>query len=124
MHCSAMGKALLARMDERALETAFARPRDVRTMHTITSADALHAELEKVRAAGVAIDDEENELGVRCIGTVVLGAAGPGGRDQRVGPGLAHDPRAVRRDRARSHRRRGADRAPAGTTHFHEVTKR
>jgi DNA-binding IclR family transcriptional regulator len=74
MHCSAMGKALLAHMDATALETAFARPRDVRTMHTITSADALHAELEKVRVAGVAIDDEENELGVRCIGTVVLGA--------------------------------------------------
>ena len=74
MHCSAMGKALLARMDEPALEIAFTRPRDVRTMHTITSAEALQAELEKVRAAGVAIDDEENELGVRCIGTVVLGA--------------------------------------------------
>jgi IclR family transcriptional regulator, KDG regulon repressor len=74
MHCSAMGKALLARMDEPALALAFERPRDVRTIHTITSADALHTELVKVRAAGVAIDDEENELGVRCIGTVVLGA--------------------------------------------------
>lgn len=73
MHCSAMGKALLALMDGRQLEVALQRPREVRTMHTLTSQEALLAELEKIRAAGVAIDDEENELGVRCIGTVVLG---------------------------------------------------
>jgi IclR family acetate operon transcriptional repressor len=75
MHCSAMGKALLAQLDEAALSVALERPRELRTMHTLTSADALLAELEKVRGAGVAIDDEENELGVRCIGTVVHGNA-------------------------------------------------
>ena len=74
LHCSAMGKALMARLDEHALQSALERPRPVRTMHTITSVDALRAELDKVRAAGVAIDDEENELGVRCIGTVIVGA--------------------------------------------------
>ena len=68
-----MGKALLAQLDQAALAVALERPRDVRTMHTLTSADALLGELEKVRVAGVAIDDEENELGVRCIGTVVHG---------------------------------------------------
>jgi IclR family transcriptional regulator, KDG regulon repressor len=74
LHCSAMGKALMARLDGAALQEALDRPRPVRTMHTITAADALLAELDKVRAAGVAIDDEENELGVRCIGTVIHGA--------------------------------------------------
>jgi DNA-binding IclR family transcriptional regulator len=73
MHCSAMGKALLAQLDEAALRVALERPREVRTMHTLTSADALLAELVKVRSEGVAIDDEENELGVRCIGTVLHG---------------------------------------------------
>jgi IclR family acetate operon transcriptional repressor len=73
MHCSAMGKALLAQLEPDALASALDRPRDLRTMHTLTSADALLAELDKVRIAGVAIDDEENELGVRCIGTVVHG---------------------------------------------------
>jgi IclR family acetate operon transcriptional repressor len=79
MHCSAMGKALLSHMDERALQVALQRPREVRTMHTITSLDALLAELEKVRAAGVSIDDEENELGVRCIGTAIEGGTEPVG---------------------------------------------
>jgi DNA-binding IclR family transcriptional regulator len=73
LHCSAMGKALMARFDTHALEAALARPRELRTMHTITSADALVAELDKVREAGVAIDNEENELGVRCVGAAVVG---------------------------------------------------
>jgi DNA-binding IclR family transcriptional regulator len=76
LHCSAMGKALMARLDEHALQAALERPRPVQTMHTITSTDALLAELGKVRAAGVAIDDEENELGVRCIGTAIVGGRG------------------------------------------------
>jgi DNA-binding IclR family transcriptional regulator len=76
LHCSAMGKALMARLDGQALQDALDRARPVRTMHTITTADALLAELEKVRGAGVAIDDEENELGVRCIGTAIVGARG------------------------------------------------
>jgi IclR family acetate operon transcriptional repressor len=75
-HCSAMGKAILASLDDAALRVALERPREVRTAHTITSLDALTAELEKVRAAGVAIDDEENELGVRCIGTAIRGTRG------------------------------------------------
>jgi IclR family acetate operon transcriptional repressor len=73
MHCSAMGKALLAYLDEEALRAALHGPREARTAHTITAETALWRELEKVRASGVAIDDEENELGVRCIGTVVFG---------------------------------------------------
>jgi IclR family acetate operon transcriptional repressor len=73
LHCSAMGKALMARLDEKALRAALQRPREARTAHTITAETALRREVEKVRAAGVAIDDEENELGVRCIGTAVLG---------------------------------------------------
>ena len=43
LHCSAMGKALMARLDEDALQAALARPRPVRTMHTITAIDALLA---------------------------------------------------------------------------------
>src|SRR3954469_10963409 len=80
LHCSAMGKALMAQLNGPALQEALDRPRTVRTMHTITAADALLAELDKVRSAGVAVDDEENELGVRCIGTVIHGA-----REQPIG---------------------------------------
>jgi DNA-binding IclR family transcriptional regulator len=73
LHCSAMGKALMACLDPEALREALQRPREVRTLHTITAVDALREELEKVRAAGFALDDEENELGVRCVGAAVRG---------------------------------------------------
>jgi DNA-binding IclR family transcriptional regulator len=75
-HCSAMGKAIMSSLDTEALQVALDRPREVRTMHTITATDALRAELEKVRAAGVAVDDEENELGVRCVGAAIRGTRG------------------------------------------------
>lgn len=75
-HCSSMGKAMLAALDEDALRVALERPREVRTTHTITALQPLLAELEKVRAAGVAIDDEENETGVRCIGAAIRGTRG------------------------------------------------
>ncbi|HEY4278270.1 MAG TPA: IclR family transcriptional regulator [Conexibacter sp.] len=76
LHCSAMGKSILARFDERALADALGLPRERRTSHTIVALKPLRAELARVRAAGYAIDDEENELGVRCIGTAVGGWAG------------------------------------------------
>lgn len=75
-HSSSMGKAMLAVMDEQELRLALERPREVRTPHTITALEPLLAELEKVRASGVAIDDEENEAGVRCIGAAVRGSHG------------------------------------------------
>lgn len=77
-YCSAMGKALLARLDGAALETELLRPREVRTLHTIIGREALERELVKIRSAGVAIDDQENELGVRCIGAAIVDARGRG----------------------------------------------
>ena len=44
--------------------------------NTITSIQRLKAELANVRRVGYAIDDEEEELGSRCIGAPVLDAEG------------------------------------------------
>jgi len=38
-----------------------------KTPHTLTSAVALHAELQATRQRGYAIDDQENELGINCV---------------------------------------------------------
>ena len=75
IHCSAMGKAILAHLpeDERApLLGSLQR----RTPNTITSPRALTSELDRVRERGFSIDDEENELGVRCIGAAVIASNG------------------------------------------------
>ena len=76
MHCTAMGKALLASLDSEDLHRVLAQSRAARTEHTIISGGALLTELEQVRARGAAIDDEENELGVRCVGAAINGRGG------------------------------------------------
>lgn len=47
-----------------------------RTPKTITSVPRLLKELEKVRAVGYAVDDEENNLGARCLGAPVFNQQG------------------------------------------------
>ena len=47
------------------------------TGRTVTDLPALCAQLNEVRACGYAIDDEENELGIRCV---ALAIPGPGGK--------------------------------------------
>ncbi len=42
-----------------------------RTEHTITDPDEFLADLQRVRERGYAIDDGEQELGVRCVAVVV-----------------------------------------------------
>jgi DNA-binding IclR family transcriptional regulator len=76
MHCSAMGKAVLAALDEEARQAQLAAPREARTRHTIVSEAQLLEELARVREQGFAIDDEENEVGVRCVGAAILDARG------------------------------------------------
>ncbi|WP_372593123.1 IclR family transcriptional regulator [Actinotalea sp.] len=69
-HATGVGKALLAMTlpdDEAVREWVGDRTLDARTPATLTSADALAADLAVVRARGWAVDDEENEPGIVCI---------------------------------------------------------
>ena len=72
LHCTAMGKAILAHLPPAELQAALALPRPIRTLHTITERDELLAEIETIRATGVALDREENELGVSCVGAAIV----------------------------------------------------
>ena len=73
---SSLGKALLAfdpdlDMSQRLIGRAYAR----HNRNTITSPDKLARELKKIRELGYAFDDEEGEIGFRCIGAPIYDAA-------------------------------------------------
>ncbi len=76
-HCSAVGKALLSALprDEasRLLE-GIELPR--RTPHTITALPLLIQELARTAERGYAVDDEEDNEGVACVGSCIFGRAG------------------------------------------------
>jgi DNA-binding IclR family transcriptional regulator len=72
VHCTAHGKAALAFAPPDQL-AAFLRNRSFKayTPKTLITAARLRAEFEKIRLQGFALDDEEWETGLRCIGAPV-----------------------------------------------------
>jgi IclR family transcriptional regulator, acetate operon repressor len=76
-HCSSAGKALLASLPvERARKLAEQVGLPVRTSRTITDPDALMRDLAVSAARGYAIDDEEDNEGVFCVGAAVRDRTG------------------------------------------------
>jgi DNA-binding IclR family transcriptional regulator len=77
VYCTAMGKAILAFLPAAETAAIVARIRFVRyTPRTLCTAEALQRSLDRVRRRGYAIDDEEVECGVRCIGAPIMNESG------------------------------------------------
>jgi DNA-binding IclR family transcriptional regulator len=68
VHCTALGKAMMAFQPAETVEQVI-RERGLPpfTPNTLTTPEAFAAELEKVRAQGFAVDNQEGETGVRCV---------------------------------------------------------
>jgi IclR family KDG regulon transcriptional repressor len=76
-HSTALGKAILACFPlarVQAFISQYGLP--VMTPQTITDPDKFLAELEKTRDQGYAVDDEENEVGGRCVAVSVFDHTG------------------------------------------------
>lgn len=89
LHSTGVGKAVLSLLPDdevRSLMTRTGMP--PQTPHTITDPDVLVATLEQIRGNGYAMDEGEQEIGVRCVAVPVDGAhlrmavsvSGPAGR--------------------------------------------
>jgi DNA-binding IclR family transcriptional regulator len=76
-HSTAVGKSMLAELKETEVDDIIRRwgLRAI-TRKTITTPAELKAELRGIRARGYAVDDEENEEGVRCVGAAVRDYSG------------------------------------------------
>jgi DNA-binding IclR family transcriptional regulator len=75
LHCTSLGKALLAYRGEEEIEMLMMNYDFGRfTKRTIGSYAAFMGELARVRQQGFAIDDEEEELGIRCIAAPIFAA--------------------------------------------------
>lgn len=75
-HSTAVGKVLLAGLCDEEVDALLARTGlRAHTPRTITDPARLRSELEQVRVRGYAVDDEEEETGVRCVAVPVLDGA-------------------------------------------------
>jgi len=73
LHSSSIGKAILAQLtDEEVVGITGRTGMEPRTGRTITDPQTLLSDLGEVRRRGYAIDDEENEAGIRCLGAPVF----------------------------------------------------
>jgi IclR family acetate operon transcriptional repressor len=77
VHSTAIGKAVLAELDGAERDELLGDgPLAARTANTYSRRTELDAELKRISEAGYAFDDEENEIGVRCVGAPVFGTLG------------------------------------------------
>lgn len=74
VHVSSVGKSLIAFTEDLDIEK-FKNLKKY-TENTITDVDEILEELEKIRQQGYAIDNEEQEVGLICIGAPILGKDG------------------------------------------------
>ena len=89
VHSTGVGKALLSRLDDdRVVELLRRAGMPARTPRTITTPEAMLEELARIRERGYAMDDGEQESGVRCVAllvpdaptSVALSVSGPSSR--------------------------------------------
>ena len=73
VHSTALGKAMLAQLPpEEAEKLLRSYKLEVITEHTLDEVEAVMADLEVTRKRGFALDDQENELGGRCVSAAIF----------------------------------------------------
>lgn len=97
LHSTSLGKAILAFLPESEREMLLSRiAYTERTSNTITDRRRLADDLELIRQRGYAIDNVENEEGIRCVGAPVFGNTGvPIGAISISGPTMRMTPERV-----------------------------
>ncbi|NOX29605.1 MAG: IclR family transcriptional regulator [Actinobacteria bacterium] len=111
LHCTANGKALLADLDNAAVESLVSPDLEALTENTITDRAVLLDELDQIRETGIAIDREEHHLGISAVGaslanpyripaaiSIPVPVARFSGREKALGEALLHTCRELERE--------------------------
>jgi DNA-binding IclR family transcriptional regulator len=75
-HCTSVGKALLAHQPLEVVQQVITQGLKRFTPNTITDSDLLLSELASIRTKGYALDDEEIEVGLRCVAAPIRDHSG------------------------------------------------
>ena len=76
VHTSAVGKALVCDLSKNDVQDLWKRGLPPRTPKTVRSFRAFWAELRRTRERGYALDDEEDQIGGRCVAVPIRAASG------------------------------------------------
>lgn len=76
IHASGIGKALMAYYPPQHLAEILNSGLARFTSKTLTAAEALNSEMERIRTRGWAVDDEERTIGMRCVAAPVFNQSG------------------------------------------------
>lgn len=75
-HTTALGRAMLAAGPDVVLESYLRFARDRTDRYRVDDDAAVRAEIARTRARGYSLDDEDDSIGVRCLGVALRGAGG------------------------------------------------
>jgi IclR family transcriptional regulator, KDG regulon repressor len=77
MHCTGVGKALMSGMADDAIDRLIeSRGLNAHTRNTITDPRQLRQQIDGIRRSGIAQDNEELDLGVKCVAAPIKGRSG------------------------------------------------
>jgi len=77
LYCTGVGKALFAHLDEETVDRILNEVElKAFTSFTMTDPEAIKKELAKIREQGYAIDDEEIEIGLKCVAAPIFNHEG------------------------------------------------
>lgn len=73
MYCTAVGKAILSHYPDIKIKQIWDSSKIIKiTENTITDFDQFMQEINKIRTLGYAMDEQENEIGVRCVAATIF----------------------------------------------------
>jgi DNA-binding IclR family transcriptional regulator len=109
-HSSSLGKAILAHLPEHEVARLLeATPTPRLTPRTLVTPAELAEELERIRVRGYAVDDEESEADLRCVGAAIRDVHGRPRLALSVSGLLSRMPEAVLEEMGREVARSAAD---------------